>query len=731
MDSMTFETLAPAAAARPARSATGGMPPEARVPMPAQKLCDAGTPRAFVDVEHSRSPRWRRVAVLGGTAVVTAAAVYEMGVSLSVGGISPLEALVVLLFAINLGWITLTFVSAAIGATVIALRRQRPSLTTPLVGRTAVLMPTYNENPERVFAAIEAMATGVRALGEDGTFDWFILSDTTDPAIALAEETAFIELRNRLGGEGAPLYYRRRRRNIARKAGNIADFCKRWGGAYDYLLVLDADSLMEPASIVELARRMEADRDAGLIQTVPRLVHGRTVFARLHQFASRIYGPAIATGLAWWVGSEGNYWGHNAIIRRRAFTEAAGLPDLPGKPPFGGHILSHDFVEAALIRRAGWTVKIADDIQGSYEETPPSLVDFAIRDRRWCQGNLQHVGVLRAAGLHWVSRFHLVSGILSYLASFLWLLLILAGFALAVQGYFTPPDYFSDPHQLFPTWPQIDSALQLRLLALTALLLLGPKIFGFLTVLLSRKKRLACGGGLRLTGGFLFEVVLSALMAPITMLIQSGVVLSILRGKDAGWKPQQRDGGGITWAQAFRWHRWHMVAGIGLALSAWMISPMMVAWLSPLIVGLMLSVPFSIFTSSPWVGSRVRRLGLLTTPEESAPPRIGSQVLTVRPIHRAIVARSPDIRVIVSDDWHRQLHLALVDVANDRQRGDIDTVTAMTAAKLGEAESLDEALASLRPEEQAVALATPTLFTRLSDLGALSVKAKTPEPEAA
>jgi len=731
MDGMTPQISA-APVALPPRRVTVGMPPESRVPMPAQDLADPGTPRAFINPEQSRSPRWRRVVVLGGTAAITAAAVYEMGVSLSLGGITPVEALVVLLFAINLGWITLTFVSAAIGAAIIAARRPKACLATPLTGRTAVLMPTYNENPERVFAAIEAMATGVRALGEDSTFDWFILSDTTDPAIALAEEAAFVELRSRLGDENAPLYYRRRRRNIARKAGNIADFCKRWGGAYDYLLVLDADSLMEPTSIVELARRIEADRDAGLVQTVPRLVHGKTVFARLHQFASRIYGPAIATGLAWWVGNEGNYWGHNAIIRRRAFTEAAGLPDLPGKPPFGGHILSHDFVEAALIRRAGWTVKIADDIQGSYEETPPSLVDFAIRDRRWCQGNLQHVGILPARGLHWVSRFHLVSGILSYLASFLWLLLIAAGFGLAVQGYFTPPDYFSDPHQLFPTWPQIDSVLQLRLLALTGILLLGPKIFGFLTVLLSRKKRLSCGGGLRLIGGFLFEVVISALMAPVTMLIQSGVVLSILRGKDAGWKPQQRDGGGLTWKQAFRWHRWHMAAGIGLALSAWMISPMMVAWLSPLIVGLLLSVPLSIFTSSPWIGNRVRRIGLLTTPEESAPPKIGSEVLTVRPIHRAIVRTSPDIRVIVSDDWRRQLHLALVDVANDRQRGDIDPVTAVAAAKLGEAESLDEALASLKPEEQAVALATPILFTRLSDLGALAAKrSKDREPEAA
>ncbi len=725
---MTPEPSGAAAAQTPARHAVKGMPAESRVPMPAQRLnrFNASKRRRFVDPARSRSRAWPRVVVLGGAAAITAGAVYEMGLSLSLGGISPVEALVMFLYAFNIGWIALTFVAAAAGAIIIAVRRTRPSSTKPLSGRTAVLMPTYNENPERVFAGIEAMASGVRALGEDGTFDWFILSDTTDPEIALSEETAFVELRTRFGEDGVPLYYRRRRRNTARKAGNLADFCRRWGGAYEYLLVLDADSLMEPTSIVELARRMEADRDAGLIQTVPRLVHGKTVFARLHQFAGRIYGPAIATGLAWWCASEGNYWGHNAIIRRRAFTECAGLPDLPGKPPFGGHILSHDFVEAALIRRAGWTVRIADDIYGSYEETPPSLLDFAIRDRRWCQGNLQHVGVFSAAGLNWVSRFHLASGVFSYLASLLWMLLILAGFALAVQGYFTPPDYFADPHQLFPTWPQIDSALQLQLLALTGVLLLGPKLFGFATIFFRRNERRRCGGALRLLAGFLFEVLISALMAPITMLMQSGVIISILRGKDAGWKPQQRDGGGLTWRQAFRWHRWHMAAGIALAVSAYMISPMMVAWLSPLIVGLFLSVPISLFTSSPVVGARVRRLGLLVTPEESAPPKIGSEVLTVRPIHRATVSSTPDIRNLVQDAWRRQLHLALVDTVSDRPRGDIDLVQAVAAAKIGEAESLDEALASLRPEEQAVALATPILFTRLSDLGALNGMTRKP-----
>ena len=274
----------------------------------------------------------------------------------------------------------------------------RPAGETAITGRVAVALPTYNECPDRIFAAVEAMGLGVAEAGHGRAFDWFVLSDTTDPLVALQEQAAFKEARHRLAGRAA-VYYRRRIRNIARKPGNIADFCRRWGGGYDYLLVLDADSLMEPATIVELARRMEADPAAGIIQTVPRLVAGRTLFARLQQFAGRMYGQVIAAGFAWWTGSEGNYWGHNAIIRMRAFTESAGLPVLSGKPPFGGHVLSHDFVEAALIRRSGWSVIVADDLDGSFEEGPSTIAGLAARDRRWCQGNLQHVRFLSARRL--------------------------------------------------------------------------------------------------------------------------------------------------------------------------------------------------------------------------------------------------------------------------------------------------------------------------------------------
>jgi membrane glycosyltransferase len=691
-----------------------GMPPEAPAEMPEQRLYefDAASRRDFVNPAKSRSPVWPRLVVLGGAAAITAFATFEMGTSLTLGGLTVLKALVLLLFAINTGWIAITFVSAAAGAILVDRRRGRtPIRPGPIRGRTAVLMPTYNENAERVFAALEAMAAGVHALDPRAPFDWFVLSDTTNPAVALAEESAVVELRARLG---VPLYYRRRRRNIARKAGNIADFCRRWGGAYDYLIVLDADSLMEPAVMLELARRMEADPDAGLIQTVPRLVHGKSLLARLHQFAGRVYGPVIASGLAWWSGREGNYWGHNAIIRREAFTGAAGLPVLSGKPPFGGHILSHDFVEAALIRRAGWTVIIADDLHGSYEETPPSIIDFAVRDRRWCQGNLQHARIVPAKGLHWVSRFHLITGIFSYVASLLWMLLIVCGLLLAVQVRATTLDYFQNPYQPFPTWPQIDPQLELQLLAFTVVLLLGPKIMGLLTILRDPLSRQQSGGALKLVASFLFEVVLSALIAPIMMMIQSGIVFSVLLGRDSGWKPQRRDDGQFTLAEFWRRHRWHMAGGIVLAVAAYFVSPAMLAILSPAVIGMLLAVPTSAMTASTRLGRAARRFGLLQTPEEIARPEIGRAAMRRRPAHRSVVAASPDIRSLVSDDWRRRYHLALVDAGKDRRRGEIDPVEAIAAAKLGEARTLDEALDYLGPDEQAVALATPALFERLS-----------------
>ena len=404
-------------------------------------------------------------------------------------------------------------------------------------------MPIYNEAPARVFAAVQAICEDVRATGLGDNFDYFFLSDTTNPDVWIAEERALLAMRERLPDER--VYYRRRRKNVSRKAGNIADFVMRWGAAYPQMLVLDADSLMSGATIVRLAAAMEADPDAGIVQSLPLIVNRNTFFARLQQFAARIAGPVIAAGLAAWMGRDGNYWGHNAIIRTRAFADHCGMPDLPGKPPFGGHILSHDFVEAALIRRAGWAVYMLPTLGGSYEESPPSLIDLAARDRRWCQGNLQHARVLPASGLAFTSRLHLINGIMGYLASPLWMAQLLIGIVLVLQSRFIRPEYFTAEFSLFPTWPRFDYERALQLFELTIAVLLAPKVFGMIAAGVDPETRRGCGGAILLFLSTLIEILVSAALASIMMVIQSGAVLQILSGRDTGWNPQRRDDGSI------------------------------------------------------------------------------------------------------------------------------------------------------------------------------------------
>ena len=695
-------------------AARKGMPPESPAEMPIQSLKEFS---AAVRRPLRREPTYilRRIAIFGGALAVTSAATWGMEQALAVGGITPLEGTVLVLFALNLLWISLTFTSSIAGAVAIFMRSPsgRPQR---LAGRTAILMPIYNEDPARVFSAIEAMAAGVADITRNVEVDWVLLSDTTRPDVAMAEEAALVALRERLG-QRATVYYRRRRRNIGRKAANIADFCRRWGGAYEYLLVLDSDSLMEPATIVELISRMAADPDAGLIQTVPRLVRARTLMARLQQFANRVYGPVISAGLAWWTGGEGNYWGHNAIIRRAAFMSAAGLPVLPGRLPLGGPILSHDFVEAALIRRAGWKVVIADDLAGSYEESPPSLIDFAVRDRRWCQGNMQHIGIVTARGLNWVSRFHLVTGIFSYLSSIAWVLLIAGGLAMAVQAKFTPTDYFQHPFDVFPTWPELDSALEIRLLVFTAVVLLAPKFIGAAVLLSNREERRLSGGVHGVLLGIVVETLLSTLLAPITMVMQSVAIVSIFMGHDGGWKPQRRDDGRVPLHELWHQHRLHVAAGVGLAWAAAYASFEVLLFLSPVILGLVLAVVVSAASGSPRLGHAMARAGLLRTPEEARPPAIERRALRARAAYRMLAAVAQDMRAMVRNEWRRRHHLAIVDTGGARKPGDIDPVEAVVAAKVREANSLDEALAYLLPEEQAVALGTPALFERLSLLG--------------
>src|SRR5262245_48446055 len=376
------------------------------------------------------------------------------------------------------------------------------------------------------------------------------------------------------------------------------------------MIVLDADSLMTGDTIVRLAAAMEKFPHVGLIQTLPVVVNSDTLFARVQQFAGRVYGPTVARGIAWWHGSEGNYWGHNAIIRVRAFADSAGLPLLAGPKPFGGHILSHDFVEAGLMRRAGWAIYMAPHVRGSYEECPPTLTDFAARDRRWCQGNLQHIGVVPGKGLHWVSRLHLLMGIGSYLTSPLWLLFLVLGIALALQAQFIRPEYFPRGFSLFPQWPAQDPVRAAWVFAGTMGILFLPKLLGFIATAFRRSERRGCGGGARLAISTLAEAIMSALIAPIMMLMQSKAVLDVLLGRDAGWLAQRRGLGGPIRGELVRSYGRATLLGTALGISAYVVSPSLFLWMIPVVLGLLLAIPIAAASSSHRLGSALRSRGL-------------------------------------------------------------------------------------------------------------------------
>ena len=498
---------------------------------------------------------YARFILVAVTLGVTTYGVYQMLQAVRFASMTFLQGTMIFFFAVSLGWIGFAAGSVLAGA---SKRRDPPSGASggdlPL---TALVMPIYNEDPTRTAAALQAMAEALEAEGVNDRFEVVIISDSTN-ADAWIRETLGVERLRAALHEIMPVWYRRRRQNIARKAGNVEDFVTRWGARYQHMIVLDADSLIDAPTLQRLVEMMQTDPDLGILQTAPQLIGAKTFFGRLQQFAACVYGPVISRGLAAWSGDSGNYWGHNAIIRVAAFAQHCGLPKLRGRQPFGGHVLSHDFVEAALMRRGGYKVRMATDCGGSWEESPPSLIDIAIRDRRWAQGNLQHMKILGTAGLRLVSRMHLSVGIMSYLSSPLWLVMIAIGFALTVQSHLIRPEYFNHDFQLFPTWPRFDVALMMALFWFSMVVLLIPKLLGFIRALASPRIRRGAGGVIGVSASVLLEAILSALYAPILMMIQSRHVFEVFMGRDSGWKPQRRDSGSTTWRDAWYFHRRHI-----------------------------------------------------------------------------------------------------------------------------------------------------------------------------
>jgi membrane glycosyltransferase len=451
---------------------------------------------------------------------------------------------------------------------------------------------------------------------------------------------------------------------------------------------------------------MESNPAAALIQTQPVIINARSLFSRLQQFAGRVYGPVIAAGNAWWHGPEGNYWGHNAIIRVRVFAQEAGLPELRGRKPFGGHILSHDFVEAALMRRAGWAIYMAPSLGGSFEEVPPSILDFAARDRRWCQGNLQHIAVLPARGLHWVSRLHLMTGIGSYLTAPIWLMFLVLGLLISLQAHFVRPEYFPKGFSLFPTWPAQDPVLAAWVFAATMGLLIVPKLLAYLVLISRRKERVLFGGSIRVLAGILVETVLAAMIAPSMMIFQSGAVAEILFGRDAGWQVQRRNDGEVARGEIYRKLIVPTLFGLVLGLSAYAVSVPLLLWMSPVVIGLVLALPLGLLTSS-----RLKTAELFATPEDKYPP-----LVLVRAKELTASARIEMTGALQQLRQNAELlsyHLASLPAASRPRSGQVDVPLATAHAKIEECDSFEEALAWLDKQEGHAVLNNPTILRRI------------------
>jgi len=593
------------------------MPPEQPLEMPAQ---DFGAEFRDAAAPGGQAPRqvalWRILAFSPAMAA-TGALTWVMQGWFMDGGFSALELVLLALIAFNFFWIAFTVSTVLLGLYGLSRREKTTGRGPARPMKVALLMPVYNEVPWYVLGNAQTMLQELHGRGGQHHYAMFILSDTRDDAIAEQERASVEALRSMLP-PGAELYYRRRPDNEGRKVGNISDWVRRWGADYEAMLVLDADSLMTGRAIARLADALSRDPGAGLIQSYPQLIGAQSVFGRMQQFANGVYGLSLAEGLARWAGHEGNYWGHNAIIRTRAFAACAGLPLLRSR--FGGGeklIMSHDFVEAGLLRRAGWSVRFLPRIRGSYEETPATLIDHILRDRRWCQGNLQHLNLLHAKGFRAISRFHLFHGAIGYLMAPVWFALLVLWAVIGLGEDASVISYFSEANPLRPSWPDMSEPKHVLVILLIYAMLLAPKMLAAAALPVTGSRFSEYGGPVHFVLSFLSEVVLAILYAPILMVQQMIAVFRTALGLQRGWAPQARDGGSYSLRTLINCHALETVSGV--ALWAGILAGTVSLWLAPIALSLVLAVPLSALSGVKTV-NRIRNW--MATREEFTEPQI-------------------------------------------------------------------------------------------------------------
>ncbi|NMM27017.1 MAG: glucans biosynthesis glucosyltransferase MdoH [Glaciimonas sp.] len=654
---------------------------------------------------------WRRLILLLLMFGQTGLATYFMSAVLPYHGTRPMEVVTLTLFAILFCWISAGFWTAMAGFLVLLRGGDSYMISASNAGnladgpidvaaRTAIVMPICNEDVNRVFAGLRATYESVRRNGTLQHFDFFVLSDSNQPDLCVAELAAWDRLCRAVDGFGR-IFYRRRLRRGKRKSGNIDNFCRRWGSNYRYMIVLDADSVMSGDCLSKLVRLMEANSGAGIIQTAPRASGRDTLYARIQQFSTRVYGPLFTAGLHYWQLGESHYWGHNAIIRLAPFIRHCALAPLPGRGSLAGEILSHDFVEAALMRRAGWAVWIAYDLAGSYEEMPPNLLDELKRDRRWCHGNLMNFRLFLAHGMHPVHRAVFATGVMAYLSAPLWFLFLALSTGMLASHTLTLPEYFIEPRQLFPIWPEWHPGKALALFSATATLLFLPKFLSVLLICVQGAKRF--GGRLHVTLSMLMELVFSALLAPVRMLFHSRFVAAAFLGWEMHWKSPPRNNAETGWGEALRKHGGHTLLGLAWGGGVFWLNPLFLWWLLPIVGALILSIPLSVFSSRVSLGRRMRQLRLFLIPEEMKPP----PELRATKAHLAATPPAPAFTDAVVDPLLNALVCACAIA-----RPNLPTATRNQHAQLAKI-ALEHGADALTPEQTNLLLQDPLALSRL------------------
>lgn len=568
----------------------------------------------------------RRWLVLGLNVLTFAAMMAVLARVLGAGGWTLADMVIFVAFAFGAPWTVLGFWNAVLGfwllhGTRTGLEQVAPYLAagehdSALTIRTAVLMTLRNEDPARAFARLRVVKASIDATGQGLAFDYFVLSDTNLPDIAETEAELAGIWRTELG-DASRLVYRRRTDNAGFKAGNVRDFCERWGDRYELMLPLDADSVMSGDAVIRLARIMQAYPKFGILQSLVVGMPSRSAFARVFQFGMRHGMRAYTMGQAWWTGDCGPFWGHNAMVRIAPFRDQCHLPDLPGRPPLGGAVMSHDQVEATLMRRAGYEVRVLPVENGSWEENPPTMLDFAKRDLRWCLGNLQYVKLMDFSatgllpGLKPMSRFQLVWAILMFIGLPAWTLMIAL----------LPLKVIEDRHLV-----DYPSGLAAGLYIVFFLMYLSPKIAGLADILMTRGGTESYGGRTRFLISAVIELVFSFLQGAVSSFRTTLFMIGLAFGKSTiGWNGQARDAQSLSFATAFAGLWPHLLFGLYVVGALAVLSPKVMWWSLPLTAGYLLAIPFAIVSAAPRVGQWFVEKGLCGIPEDfAAPPELNA-----------------------------------------------------------------------------------------------------------